>query len=54
MVKKHEGGATSTMASATSSIAWSVDDIGDYECADWTLESKKFSVPGGVIFSEVK
>ncbi len=41
-------------AGASGAYSWNVDQIGDYECNDWTADPSKFAVPTGVNFQEIK
>lgn len=35
-------------------ISWNADQIGDYDCKDWTPDLTKFDLPAGVAFQELK
>ncbi len=34
-------------------ISWNADQIGDYDCKDWTVDMTKFDLPAGVDFKEI-
>lgn len=41
-------------AESKDTYSWSTEQIGDYDCEAWTVDSSKFTLPEGVVFTEVK
>lgn len=37
-----------------SAMGFDAKQFGDYDCQDWTVDSSKFAMPSGVVFTEVK
>ena len=44
---------TSTTTTTSGTYSWNADQIGDYNCEDWTLDEAKFVVPSTVTFTTV-
>ncbi len=39
--------------SASGSYSWNADQIGDYDCKDWTPDMTQFDLPAGINFQEI-
>ncbi|KND49844.1 MAG: hypothetical protein AB198_00350 [Parcubacteria bacterium C7867-003] len=43
-----------TSSTADGSMGFDANQVGDYDCQAWTVDSSKFALPSGVVFTEVK
>jgi len=46
------GGDASTGTSGQ--YSWNAEQIGDYDCQPWSVDSAKFAMPSGIVFTEIK
>lgn len=51
---KAEAETSNESAGVNGTYAWSADQIGDYNCESWVVDTTKFELPKDVTFQEIK